>query len=300
MNKYFKILVYVSFVFLAYYLFKLDYVQLSGLSFSWGYLAFSLVFLFLGFFWDAYCWWGVLRIHDINVTARVAITSHGMAIFAKYMPGKAWTVLGRAAYVATGRVSLVDLTFVSAKAQIILIFVGLFIGLVPYMIISDFSVLSYAALFVSSAILVFFCSSRIQRFLLGFLSRILKKDLGLHTLTLSQSYRIGMYYLLYWLLLMIGYYFLAASILDDSEAIIAFALPISTTIGVLAIITPGGLGVREGVMVGFLTLVSVPLKDALTLSILARFWFLLGELFIFILAVLFRIRKRGTGSVQTA
>jgi hypothetical protein len=256
------------------------------------------VLLFLGFIWDGLCWWKVLRIHGVDVPWRFAVASHGMPIFAKYMPGKVWTILGRAAYVSIGKISLGDSTFISAKAQIVLIFVGLLVSIIPYVIISGISVLSLVALVVTAIIFVFLLSRRIQCVLFGLMSRVFKREFGTHVLTLRQSWQIGSWYFFYWLLMMTGYWFLAVSMFGNRSIIIAFALPVSTTIGILAIVMPGGLGVREGVMVGFLSLVSVPLKDALTLAILARLWFLLGELFIFVLAVLIRGRIRDESILQ--
>lgn len=292
MSRYFKILLYVSLAFLAYYLYRFDYVQFTNLSFSWICMVLSITFLLLGFLWDAVCWRKALKAHNISISLRAAVVSHGVAIFAKYIPGKAWTILGRATYIASERIRLKDATFVSAKAQIVAIFVGLIIGLVPYSLVHGFSFISYIALILITVIFLFLSSKRIQRTALRMLSKIIKKDFTHFTLNLRKSYEICAYYLFYWFLLMIGYYLLAASVLDNRSIAISFALPISTTLGILALIAPGGLGVREGVMVGFLSLLSVPLKEAITFSILARFWCVMGELFIFTLAVLLRIKDR--------
>lgn len=267
-------------------------MQLTELSFSWKFFVFSVVFLFLGFLWDAVCWWKVLQVHGIDVTPRTAITSQGLAIFAKYIPGKAWAIIGRASYVTTDRITLVDTAFVSVKAQIVLIFVGLLIGLIPYIVIRGFSILSLFSLFVIALIVLFLVNESVQHLFFRILSRFLKCKVAAQALTLRKTYEVSAYYFIYWLLLMIGYFFLAASTLHKTSIIIAFALPISTTFGILAVITPGGLGVREGIMVGFLSLVSIPLREAMIFAIMARLWFLLGELFIFALAFLFHIKDR--------
>jgi len=49
----------------------------------------------------------------------------------------------------------------------------------------------------------------------------------------------------------------------------------------MAFIAPGGLGVREGVMVGYLTLAGLPIAEAVTIAGASRLWFLVGEAFIF-------------------
>ena len=60
--------------------------------------------------------------------------------------------------------------------------------------------------------------------------------------------------------------------------------PISVVYGVLAIIVPGGIGVRESILSGFLIALKVDPKLAVTISALSRLWFISGEVFIFLLA----------------
>jgi len=51
----------------------------------------------------------------------------------------------------------------------------------------------------------------------------------------------------------------------------------------MALIAPGGLGAREGVMIGYLIFAGIPAIEATTIAVVSRLWFLLGEIFIFIL-----------------
>ncbi len=59
--------------------------------------------------------------------------------------------------------------------------------------------------------------------------------------------------------------------------------------GVLAIILPGGLGVREGIIVAYLTLAGLDVETATTISFMNRLWFISGEVFIFLLSSILRI-----------
>ena len=52
----------------------------------------------------------------------------------------------------------------------------------------------------------------------------------------------------------------------------------------MAIIVPGGLGVRESILTGYLNLAGLPISEAATISISARLWFLIGEIFFFVTA----------------
>jgi uncharacterized membrane protein YbhN (UPF0104 family) len=71
----------------------------------------------------------------------------------------------------------------------------------------------------------------------------------------------------------------------------SFVFPVSAVYGVLAIIFPGGIGVREGIMVSLLTMMGCNPLTATTFSVVSRLWFITGELFIFSLAFIARQRK---------
>lgn len=68
-----------------------------------------------------------------------------------------------------------------------------------------------------------------------------------------------------------------------------FAFPLSVCFGIIAIILPGGLGLREGIIIGYLVLAGLDTEQATTISFLNRLWFIAGELFIFLLATGFRL-----------
>ena len=70
---------------------------------------------------------------------------------------------------------------------------------------------------------------------------------------------------------------------------VALAFPFAATIGILVFVFPGGLGVREGLLVFYLVSAGLPLENATVLSIVARLWFLVGEVSIFALAVALRM-----------
>ncbi|MEX0928342.1 MAG: hypothetical protein WD266_08950 [Balneolales bacterium] len=80
-----------------------------------------------------------------------------------------------------------------------------------------------------------------------------------------------------------GFYFLILSLTDSPvspTAGLSFAL--ATNIGIIAIFAPGGLGVREAVIVGYLNYIGLSLAEATTISIASRLWFLAGEVFLFV------------------
>jgi hypothetical protein len=68
------------------------------------------------------------------------------------------------------------------------------------------------------------------------------------------------------------------------------AYAFSLNIGFLAIFTPGGIGVREGVLVFLLSSI-FPLPVSTLISLLSRLWMTLGEVLCFFIAMPLRFSK---------
>ena len=90
-------------------------------------------------------------------------------------------------------------------------------------------------------------------------------------------------YLLMWVLRCVGFYLLVVSLSNGTEIHIGIGLSyaLALCVGFLALAVPGGLGVREGILVAYLTYAGFDLQQATTISIASRLWFLIGECFIF-------------------
>jgi hypothetical protein len=103
MKKYFSnIVVVVSLLFLAYFLWSESLLDFSLIHWN-KHLYLSFFFLFSGFVISGISWWWSLKVHNINISVRDGLISHGLSIFAKYIPGKIWTILGRAAQIAKSK-----------------------------------------------------------------------------------------------------------------------------------------------------------------------------------------------------
>ena len=91
------------------------------------------------------------------------------------------------------------------------------------------------------------------------------------------------WFVVYWALWSIGFCLLVASLINiDVSWSVGFGFPLAATLGIITFISPGGLGTREAIMVGYLTLAGVPLVDATSVAVASRLWFLGGEVFIFL------------------
>lgn len=285
-----SIFLYLSLTFVVYVLCKFDYFALRDIRISYDWLLVSILIFIIGLLWGGISWWVVLKAHNMNVPLSEGISSHGISILSKYIPGKLWTVLGRAQYVSRCGYSLAISSLVSIKAQAVVIWLGLIISLIAACLSQGFTWVFFLILCVFIAITLILVSKKVHNYVILLISNVLKKNLEIPLLTLRNLFNVAAYYIFYWFLVTLAYYFFLRSILPGVTILASFAFPWSVTIGILAFLFPAGLGVREGAMIGYLALIKVPLKAATTASIAARLWSLLGEAILFLLClIIYRI-----------
>ncbi|MFC1887849.1 lysylphosphatidylglycerol synthase domain-containing protein, partial [Candidatus Cloacimonadota bacterium] len=78
------------------------------------------------------------------------------------------------------------------------------------------------------------------------------------------------------------YFFIKALTLVPIPIAAGFTFPLAATLGIIALIAPGGLGAREGVLTVLLNSVGIDIVTATSISVASRIWYLTGELFIFV------------------
>ncbi|MCF6365174.1 MAG: flippase-like domain-containing protein [Bacteroidales bacterium] len=281
----FNILLYLSLIFLVVYLYRLNVDEVKGLDVNVLYLLVSLLFLWGGFYLSTLSWWYVLKKHNINISKRTSLKSHGLSVFAKYIPGKIWVVLGRAAKATEQKYSVKTASFASLKEQLLYVWLGLLISALPlflYRGIDIFSI-SVSVLFVGISFINF--SDKFRIFVIWSLKKVLKKDIEIPHISFKKNLKLLVYIFIYWTSWIIAFYFLSLSLYPDTTVQIGFIFPLSVTIGLLAVIVPGGIGVREGIMVTFMVLSGMPVEIAVSISVVSRIWYISGELFIFLSAV---------------
>jgi len=240
-------------------------------------------------------WWYALKIHNVNIGYVEGVISHGLPIFSKYMPGKIWTILGRASRAAVNSENTISqLSFISLKEQLIYLLVGLIVSIVPVYLAYGVSLFLGFVLTSCLGLFLIVFNKTIHKFLLWLLYKILKKDLNIPLIKLRQGLKLSYYNLALWLSWTLAFYFFGSSFHESFSIQLAFVFPISVVYGVLAIIMPGGIGVREGIITAFLVASGLNIEVATTISVASRLWFLLGETFMFVLSLLLSrvVKKR--------
>jgi hypothetical protein len=282
---YFTIFLYVSFGFLIYFLATQDILFIPEIHSSIIFYS-SVLFLISGFIFESFSWYYILKTYGVNLTFKTTIISSGSAILGKYIPGKIWTVVGRAKIVAdqTDK-SLSDISFISFESQIIFLWTGLVLSLIG----SIFVNIGISYLIVVALVLVLFStiifSNKYKSITEKLLKSIFKKEYEIPRISLNKSSVIFLNFIP-WIIWAVGFFLIASSITAVSLPYsVSYSFIIASTFGIIAIFSPGGLGVREGIMAGYLTLCGLDLSSATTISVFSRLWFIAGEIFIFLLGM---------------
>ena len=287
MKKWFVYIVYISIVFLIIALIRGHYLSIP-IVYSVKDMVICIVLLFSGFIFDALAWWKTLTGSGImNISFKSALAGHGLSILGKYIPGKFWIVIGRASYAAKeSKRNGHELALISLTAQLISIWTSFLFGLIVFIFIpaGDYFIISVIALILwlfLFAILFTGFFHTITGKLFGFL---LKKKITVPRISVATVIRIIPWYILTWSCWCISFYFLISAFLEvDISIFSGLSFALAATFGLVILIAPGGLGVREGILTGLLALWGLSAHDAATIAVTARIWFLIGEIFIFIL-----------------
>jgi hypothetical protein len=293
MKKWFKYFVYISLLFLIIALWQADFFIVPTIE-SYGYLALSLLFLAGGFLTKSWVWVKTLNQHPNNISFWQGYISVGLAEMGKYIPGKLWLLLGRAGYIAEQyQIPLKDTSYSSVVTQILTLWSGLIIGAIGFFFVTvpiEWILLYFAGLFLMT---LFLFIPSLHNKMLGLLNRIFKKKISLPVLSFGQVTQLLPAFFFDWIIRITGFGLLLLALNPASfswEMLPGY--PISVTLGIMAVIAPGGLGVREGVLAFWLHASGLDINTATTYSLVIRLWMLVGELSVFFIALLLKKKHK--------
>jgi uncharacterized membrane protein YbhN (UPF0104 family) len=288
LNKsWYNYFIYISLAFLTIVLYYADYLKIPRI-YSYAHLTISLIILFSGFIISTISWKHILNELDYNVNFSTCVAGVGMSIFGKYIPGKFWMIMGQAAYIANQfDYSLGTLSLISLKTQFISLWLGLLFGMTGLLFLEGFHIWCWLISFILLVLTIIIFVNPAQIRAEKIVSSVLKKKIRLPTFTIRSTFSVMRWIFMYWMLWSFGFYLLAASLVSKNIPWgVGFGFPLAGTLGIMTFISPGGLGTREGVIVGYLTLAGIPFEEATSIALASRLWFLIGEIFIFLFGLL--------------
>jgi hypothetical protein len=271
-------------VYLGIYIFHIDYEKIANLQIDIGLLLISFMIVLLGFIVGGYAWLLTLQYSNLRVPLSLSLYSEGISIFAKYLPGKIWVVLGRGEVISRYGGELPSIGLCSLNAQIISIAIGLMLGGFPLLIVGKHLEVNYIFIAIYLFLSLAFFSPIFQKAMSLRLDRFFNKKTKLYNIGPIALIHISIFYVLMWLTWAGAFVVFSSSIGISISLIMGFSFVFAGNVGILALVAPGGIGVREAIIVGYLAIGGVLPDEAIVVSIASRIWFTAGEIMYFFLA----------------
>ena len=247
-------------------------------------LVLSTLIFALTYFIQILAWYFLTLKLGIAISFGRTIESWLYSQLGKYMPGKVWLLLGRFYfYQSKGKskkaisIALYFETITLFMAAGIISFVALifFKEGGPFRSGTPFGWVIFLLVFA----LIMLHPQVLQKIFNWFLIQFKKEPISL-SISYSDILWVLLICILAWVIGGIGFYLFVQSVFSVSPSHILFltgALAFSSTLGLIALFAPSGLGVREGVLVYLLSYL-MPGSIAVVISVLTRIWMTLIEI----------------------
>ncbi|WP_164931375.1 lysylphosphatidylglycerol synthase transmembrane domain-containing protein [Longirhabdus pacifica] len=239
--------------------------------------------------------WNWIQI--LNYPHRHIAVSRGLHIyinsqFAKYIPGGVWNYIGRVMLTSAEGVSVPHQMATIFYEHVLLITAAAIYGLYLLYEIGYISELIIIWIGISAFLFHFFYTP-LTSFINRKLSKIKKINNITWTLPRNKFYLFLIYFLISHFVMGLSYWMLIRSfyITDISLFYAAGTFALAWLIGLLSPL-PGGLGVREGMLLYFLSFY-VDSSVALQIAIISRIWNICGEILFYIIANSWATIKKG-------
>jgi len=262
-------------------------------QFDYPLLIVSFVLQIMALFWLVKIWGGVLRHTGSSVSYFKLFKVWFFANLGRYLPGKVWQFLGMIYMLEKRGVPKRNSFSTAILAQSFSVISGLFIAVIflGASLYSQFfsknPALVMAGVIFGLAILVLVCYPKALENILNLGLGILKKEKISLDIASKDVIIYVLCYSVSWLLFGLAFLIFVKSMAQasfDMYPSLTGAFAFSVNIGFLALFVPGGIGVREGILVLLLSSL-FPLPIATLISLLARLWVTLAELLCFLIAV---------------
>jgi glycosyltransferase 2 family protein len=282
-----KHIIYISLIFLACSLYKAEYLKVPTVFYPLPLLS-SFVLMFTGFIISAISQQRLLSVSGLQISVSHSLPMEGLNIFGKYIPGKMWVVMGKAFYISQHyNYSIPELSLLFIQAQIVTMWYGLALGVAGLLVNGEFHLLGLTGLILLMAFTIFIFPCFWHKKIENIINKLFKKQIRLPSLSIRDFFYLMPWFLGTWICWGLGFYLFAEGLsAQPIRYSVSFCFPLAGTLGIAFLFAPGGIGIRESLMVGFLVMTQIDISPAITISAASRLWFLIGEIFIFSVGLL--------------
>lgn len=282
-------------IFLARYFYRnMDDILALDLTLRPLPFAVSILFYCIYKMTQASLWHYITCINDASIGYRKAVKAYLYSILGKYIPGKVFMLLARIPPYKEEGVSAdkVTVCFLLENCCTILGAALLFVVSILFFPNEVLGGYKWTA-FVLIAVFFVCIHPKILNYLLALLERVSRKKMMRIPMSYAQILKVVLLFVLNWLAYGFGFYMLVCSIcpLPLSKCLYVSGIyALSCIAGILAVFSPSGIGVREGILALGLGLI-MDTNYAMIISIVARLWAILVELVL--IGILFAADKMG-------
>lgn len=241
----------------------------------------------------------VMMFTRVAVPFASAFSQVALVLVGKYLPGKIWGMALRGNDLMKRGITFHDMLKCNYTEQLVSLHAGAVLGLVVWLVINrpPFWVVGLVLL-LASPLYVCLLNNVAGAALVGAIKKVWhKQGLALFHIPLGSYVLLFLVYLLEWLciggILACLWSAVSPGGPGGNDVVLLIGVnAIAMIAGFLAFFSPGGLGVREGVMVGLLA-GQLGLSGALLLSVVFRGWLILSESLAGLVAVKLLSRQSG-------
>ncbi len=258
-------------------------VDFSTLHFIWYNLILSYIFWTVSLLYGSFIWWLMLRKVQTNIPYLSATSALIYAGLSRFIPGKIWVILSRV-YIIKKEGASAEKGFITITYETIMsLLAGIIISLISMTLSRKFDLPKIWFIIILVCGLLIMSHPKFLGNILKFTFKKLKRKMPTYPFGYLDTLKFIVFYSVYWVLFSMGVWFLTKSlgICKLSLLTILSAFPVSWVIGFLSIVTPGGLGVREGILAYLFSLHVQPALASI-IAVLIRLWGVSGNLIAFL------------------
>jgi hypothetical protein len=270
-----------------------DSLQAQDMVFSPVEFSISLFPLVLSYFFVPSMWCEILMSFGVSLPYRQAFCIQYLSHLGKYIPGKIWGYAAQSYLASRAHVSLAETLCSNIMLMCLLSLSSLLVFALSFLVWNIFTFLIRCLIVVSGFSLIY-CLFR---------AHLLEKIFNFFLAHCTGMYHVphceSLYYTniciassLGWATFTVGLYFMVKSFYPiniQQTVVIVGTFSISWLGGYYSFLTPGGLGVQEGLQVYLLTSF-FPLPISIVIALASRLWMTVGDVLIFLLALMLTIR----------
>lgn len=257
-----------------------NWTQVNETSFTFRFFPLVISTLIFSFSYLIQIWaWNLITLKlGIAIPFKETLRSWFVSQLGKYLPGKVWVLLARLhLYDSKGKSKRTTTVALYFETVTMVMAAGL-IFLVSLLFLKEvqslYSSVPFFGVIILCVMALLLLHPRVLQRILNPILRVLRKEPFSISIPYGDVLMVLGVCVFSWVVGGIGFYLFVDAVFPVSSGYILFltgALAISSTLGLLALFAPSGLGVREGVLVYLLSTI-MPSTVAVVLSILTRLW----------------------------